>query len=101
MTDRAIDQIAIWHAIANRAAQNAEWTKGITEKASNAKDAKRATVINIAEPKATMLLSSKANGFGDLVERRNIANTNSRAVANAIASINVKVEAMLIPSRVT
>lgn len=70
MIDRAIDQIPIWQTIAKTAAQNAEWTKGITEIASNAKEATRATVITIAEPKATTLLSRKVGGFGDLVERR-------------------------------
>ena len=70
MIDRATDQIAIWQAIASMAAQKAEWTKGITETASNAKDPMRAMVINIEEPKATMLLSRNAGGFGALVERR-------------------------------
>ena len=70
MTDRAIDQIAIWQAIARTADQNAEWTNGIMEKASNAKDATSAMVINLAEPKATTLVSRKADGFGDLVDRR-------------------------------
>ena len=70
MTERTIDQIAIWQTIARMADQNAEWTKGITENASNAIDPTSATVSSIAEPKATTLLSRKAGGFGDLVDRR-------------------------------
>lgn len=99
MIDRAMTQIAIWLPIAMRPDQNTEWTNGMTEKPSNAKDAINAKVMKIDDAIATILLSRKAGGLAALMSRRQIAKTNIRSAATTIAARRVIVEAMILLSR--